>query len=141
VHQRHVNEWKKKDLTNVGVFGAPCKVLVYPLQMPDESVVEVRKIGIGQGQAGRKRHLTKMLRGNLNGISKPGIRRLARRGGVKQVSGLVYKETRNVLKTFLENVIRDTVTYTAHARRKTVTSNDVVYALKGQGITLYEFGL
>ncbi|KAG1364114.1 F-BAR domain only protein 1 [Cocos nucifera] len=39
-----------------------------------------------------------------------------------------------------ENVIRDAVTYTEHARRKTVTAMDVVYALKRQGRTLYGFG-
>ena len=44
------------------------------------------------------------------------------------------------LKIFLENVIRDAVTYTEHARRKTVTAMDVVYALKRQGRTLYGFG-
>jgi len=47
---------------------------------------------------------------------------------------------RGVLKTFLESVIRDAVTYTEHAKRKTVTSLDVVYALKRQGRTLYGFG-
>ena len=67
-------------------------------------------------------------------------RRLARRGGVKRISGLIYEETRGVLKVFLENVIRDAVTYTEHARRKTVTALDVVYALKRQGRTLYGFG-
>ena len=71
---------------------------------------------------------------------KPAIRRLARRGGVKRISGLIYEETRGVLKVFLENVIRDAVTYTEHARRKTVTALDVVYALKRQGKTLYGFG-
>ena len=35
------------------------------------------------------------------------------------------------------DVIRDSVTYTEHAKRKTVTSLDVVYALKRQGRTLY----
>ncbi|KAH8055541.1 hypothetical protein JL720_14282 [Aureococcus anophagefferens] len=59
------------------------------------------------------------------GITKPAIRRLARRGGVKRISGLIYEETRGVL-VFLENVIRDSVTYTEHARRKTVTAMDVV---------------
>ena len=44
------------------------------------------------------------------------------------------------LHVFLETVIRDAVTYTAHARRKTVTAFDVVYALKRQGRTLYGFG-
>ena len=77
---------------------------------------------------------------NLEGITKPAIRRLARRGGVKRISGLIYEETRGVLKVFLENVIRDAVTYTEHAKRKTVTAMDVVYALKRQGRTLYGFG-
>jgi len=81
-----------------------------------------------------------VLRDNIQGITKPAIRRLARRGGVKRISGLIYEETRGVLKVFLENVIRDSVTYTEHARRKTVTAMDVVYALKRQGKTLYGFG-
>ena len=53
---------------------------------------------------------------------------------------VIYEETRGVLKSFLEGVIRDAVTYTEHAKRKTVTSLDVVYALKLQGRTLYGFG-
>ncbi|KAH1170065.1 hypothetical protein KIL84_001050 [Mauremys mutica] len=61
-------------------------------------------------------------------------------GGVKRISGLIYEETRGVLKVFLENVIRDAVTYTEHAKRKTVTAMDVVYALKRQGRTLYGLG-
>ena len=97
------------------------------------------KGGKGLGKGGAKRH-RKVLRDNIQGITKPAIRRLARRGGVKRISGLIYEETRSVLKVFLENVIRDAVTYTEHARRKTVTAMDVVYALKRQGRTLYGFG-
>jgi len=97
------------------------------------------KGGKGLGKGGAKRH-RKILRDNIQGITKPAIRRLARRGGVKRISGLIYEETRSVLKSFLENVIRDAVTYTEHAKRKTVTSMDVVYALKRQGRTLYGFG-
>merc|ERR1712156_998316 len=40
------------------------------------------------------------------------------------------KKPEAFLKVFLENVIRDAVTYTEHAKRKTVTALDVVYALK-----------
>ena len=96
------------------------------------------KGGKGLGKGGAKRH-KRMLRDNINGITKPAIRRLARRGGVKRISGLIYEETRSVLKSFLENVVRDAVTYTEHARRKTVTALDVVYALKRQGRTIYGF--
>jgi histone H3/H4 len=58
----------------------------------------------------------------------------------QRISAMIYEETRGVLKSFLESVIRDAVTYTEHAKRKTVTSLDVVYALKRQGRTLYGFG-
>ncbi|CAG0904744.1 unnamed protein product [Cyprideis torosa] len=64
------------------------------------------KGGKGLGKGGAKRH-RKVLRDNIQGITKPAIRRLARRGGVKRISGLIYEETRGVLKVFLENVIRD----------------------------------
>ncbi|KAK8955338.1 hypothetical protein KSP40_PGU001666 [Platanthera guangdongensis] len=69
------------------------------------------KGGKGLGRGGAKRH-RKVLRDNIQGIKKPAIRRLARRGVVKRISGLIYEETRGVLKIFLENVIRDAVTYT-----------------------------
>ncbi|OON13762.1 hypothetical protein X801_10457 [Opisthorchis viverrini] len=55
-------------------------------------------------------------------------------------SGLIYEETRCVLKVFLENVIRDAITYTEHAKQKTVTAMDVVYTLKRRGRALYGFG-
>ena len=52
-------------------------------------------------------------------ITKLAIRRLARRGGGKRISGLFYEETCGVLEVFLEHIIRDAVTYTEHARRET----------------------
>ena len=97
--------------------------------------------GKGGGKAGAKRYENiRALRETILGITKPAIRRLARRGGVKRISSYIYEETRAVLKGFLENVIRDSVVYTEHAKRKTVTALDVVYALKRQGRTLYGFG-
>ena len=58
------------------------------------------KGGKGLGKGGAKRH-RKVLRDNIQGITKPAIRRLARRGGVKRISGLIYEETRGVLKVGL----------------------------------------
>ena len=95
---------------------------------------------MGRAQLGTHHTLTPLSTCRPAPLQKPAIRRLARRGGVKRISGLIYEETRGVLKVFLENVIRDSVTYTEHARRKTVTALDVVYALKRQGRTLYGFG-
>lgn len=97
------------------------------------------KGGKGFGKIGAKR-IHKKTRDVLLGITKPAIRRLARRGGVKRISNLIYEEIRTVLKSFLESIIRDSVTYTEHAKRKTVTAMDVVYALKRQGKSLYGYG-
>lgn len=93
----------------------------------------------GLGKGGAKRH-RKVLRDNIKGITKPAIKRLARRGGIKRISGLLYEEVRGVLKIFMEKILRDAVTYTEHARRKTVSANDIVFALKRQGRILYGFG-
>jgi len=93
----------------------------------------------GKGAKGAKRH-RKLMRDNIQGITKPAIRRLARRGGVKRIAGTIYEETHGVLKIFLDQVVRDAITYTTHAQRRTVSAMDVVYALKRQGRTLYGFG-
>lgn len=90
------------------------------------------------GKGGAKRH-RKITRDTIQGITKPAIRRLARRGGVKRISGLIYEETRHVLKEFIDRILRDAITYTEHARRKTVTAMDVMYALKRNGKTLYGY--
>ena len=58
------------------------------------------------GKSGAKRFESrKALRDSILGITKPAIRRLARRGGVKRISSYIYEETRSVLRSFLENVI------------------------------------
>ena len=99
----------------------------------NSSAKKVKKKNLG------KARMTAIKETTLHGITKPAIRRLARRGGVKRISGQIYEESRSVIKTFLENVVKDAVTYTEYSRRKTVTALDVVYALKRQGRTIYGF--
>ncbi|XP_043479935.1 histone H4-like [Leptopilina heterotoma] len=93
--------------------------------------------GFGKGVAN---HYNKLVRDNMKELMQLAIRRSARRGGVKRISGLIYEETMDIFKIFFENVIRDAVTYTVHSKRKTVTAMDIVYALKRQSRTLYGLG-
>ncbi len=86
-----------------------------------------------------KRHSSFSGRNAIDGITKPAIRRLARRGGVKRISGLIYPETQGVLRQFLQQIISQAVIYTEHANRKTVTAMDVVFSLKRNGKTIYGF--
>jgi histone H4 len=110
----------------------------------------------GLGKGGAKKHC-KILRDNIQWVTDPAIRRLARRGGVKnasnlaaageetvgkcvkRVSGLVYEETRGILKGFLEDLLRDSVTYMEHPKKKTVTEGAVVQASKKNKRILYGF--
>ncbi|KNH04993.1 histone H4 [Perkinsela sp. CCAP 1560/4] len=85
------------------------------------------------------RRQQRSLKDNIRGITKPAIRRLARRGGVKRISGVMYEEVRGILKGFVEGVVRDSVTYTEHSKRTTVTALDVVYALRKRGRMLYGY--
>ncbi|KAI1819726.1 histone-fold-containing protein [Xylaria intraflava] len=93
--------------------------------------------GLG-GKGGVKRH-RKILRDNILGITKPAIRRLARRGGVKRISATIYEEARSVLRKRLEEIIRDCVTYTEYRQAKTITINDVLHSLRRQGRPIYGF--
>lgn len=89
--------------------------------------------GIGAGGARRHR---KILRDNIAGITKPALLRILRRAGVKRVSGLLYEELRGVLKVWLEGIVKGTVIFTEHARRKTVQLSDLEASLSNSGIQL-----
>lgn len=80
---------------------------------------------------------SKILRVNIQGITKPAIRRLARRGGVKRISAGIYEELRTSLRLYLEKVLADACAVTEMCKRKTVTTTDVVFALHRQGRAIY----
>jgi histone H4 len=87
-----------------------------------------------------QRHKRKVVRDNVQGITRGDIRRLARRGGVKRLSSSVYDETRGVLMIYLESIIKDLVIISEFDRRVTISAMDVVYALKRRGRTIYGYG-
>ncbi|CAG8467470.1 5573_t:CDS:2 [Dentiscutata erythropus] len=98
-------------------------------------------LGKGLGKGGKvsaQRH-RKLLRENIRGITKPAIRRLARRGGVKRISADIYENARSALKDFLTDVLRDVVSYVEYERRKTVGVMEILLALKRRGRTMYGF--
>ncbi|KRX05335.1 Histone-fold [Pseudocohnilembus persalinus] len=82
---------------------------------------------------GKRRQNNAPKKVGVQNITKGDIRRLARRGGIKRLSSDVYGEVQDVIQGFLERIIRDTLTFTEHARRKTVLAMDVVQALKRSG--------
>ena len=80
-----------------------------------------------------KRH-RKVLRDNIQGITKPAIQRLAHKGGVKTMSGLIYEESRGILKVWMESVIREAVTYAEYYKKKTINEGMISAALAEKSV-------
>jgi len=72
-------------------------------------------------------------------ITKSAIKHLARRGGVKRISGLLYEETRSNLNSFVLALVKDASLMTSHARRRTLKSADILRALERKGRTIYGY--
>jgi histone H3 len=86
--------------------------------------------------AAKPRKFRRVLRDNIQGITKPAIMRLLRRAGVKRVSGLVYEEFRGILKVNLEKTVRAMLVFTEYNKRKTATVEDLETALDQLGVEL-----
>ncbi|KAF2149079.1 histone-fold-containing protein [Myriangium duriaei CBS 260.36] len=98
-------------------------------------------LGLGKSTAQRVplRH-RKLLRDNILGVTKPALRRLARRGGVKRMSSEIYDTIRLALKQYLERVLKDVAAISEYTNRKTVRVEDIIFVLNKQGRPLYGFG-
>lgn len=91
--------------------------------MSSSSVAE--KKGLGKG--GPKRY-RKFLQYSIQGITKPAIVALCSKAGIGGISGTVYEQVRVILKSFLEVLVKRSVTLTDHNRRRTVSAEDVMQA-------------
>jgi len=81
------------------------------------------------GLSGAKVYRRPVYRDNIQGITKPVILRLAHRGGVKSLSGVMYEEIRGILKVFLQDLIRLSTLSKVYARRSTYQVKDLEFAL------------
>ncbi|KUJ16372.1 histone-fold-containing protein [Mollisia scopiformis] len=101
--------------------------------------------GRGLGKTSSKTHKPlkrnrKIIKDTIIGITKGDIKRLARRGGVKRISGTIYNGIREAMKDHLATILKDVTAIVDYQNRKTVTVGDVVFALKRLDRPIYGFG-
>jgi len=70
-------------------------------------------------------------------ITKPSLRRLAKRGGVQRINAEVYDTAREFMQRFMEASVKVAMVYTEQAGRKTITTADIRDSLKRMGRPLY----
>ena len=95
------------------------------------------KGGKGLGKGGAKRHRKVLADQMPKALTKPALRRLCRRGGIKRISGEFYEEIRIKGKLFLKQILKDAISYCEYAKRKTLTADDVKYSFKKNGRPIY----
>ncbi|KAF2143592.1 uncharacterized protein K452DRAFT_296601 [Aplosporella prunicola CBS 121167] len=100
--------------------------------------IPAKHIGAGKSPAYRRHR--KILKDSILGVTRPSIRRIARRAGVYRISEPIYNSLREVIRTKLYELLRAIVTVVEYRDRKTVTVADVVWVLKRQGRAIYGFG-
>ncbi|KAK5939272.1 hypothetical protein PMZ80_008575 [Knufia obscura] len=87
----------------------------------------------------KKRRLTKEEVTRL-ALNKPTIRRLARRGGIRRIKDDIYAEVQRVIRARLRDILSKAIELVEHQGRKTLTTIDVVYALRLLGNPIFGFG-
>ncbi len=78
----------------------------------------------------------KILRDSIQGITRPALQRIMHRAGIKRMSCLMYEELRDVMKMYMEKIVKDMVIFVEHDRRKTVQIKDLDASLEMHGIQL-----
>lgn len=79
----------------------------------------------------------KVLRDSILGITKPGLQRLMRRAGVKNISGILYEESRSILQRFVEKIVQYSIVIAKHRKHTTLMYEDGVEALNSLNISVY----
>ena len=92
----------------------------------------------GKSNAAGKR-VKKSLAASSSNVSSGSIKRLARRAGCKRIAAQSIVDTRDVLRRFVDSVVRDATAYTEHSKRKTVSVQDIVASLRKRGRAIYGF--
>lgn len=66
-------------------------------------------------------------------LRAPVIKRIAHRASVKRVSGSAYSQCRKLLDGYLKGIVRDAILYCESGKRKTVSVNDMIHAIRKKG--------
>jgi histone H4 len=103
-----------------------------------------RKMSFG---AGKKKKHRKILRDNIQGITKSVIAKLCQRAGIVRISGPVYEEIRGIIRVYLESLIKNSMLHATGKYRSTVLVEDVNaasgtkgYTVSGLKVKHYSFG-
>ena len=71
------------------------------------------------------------------GITRGDIKRLARAGGVKRISGDCFDVIRDTIEGYVDDIMFKALVHVEYQKKKTVSASDVVRAMQESGTTAY----
>ena len=98
-------------------------------------------IGLGKGRQVdlQSKRCKKVLRDNLQGITRAAIKRLMYRAGGMRMSGMMYEEVRATIRSFLDAILQDSISLCELHRKRALSAEHVIEALRLNGINLYGY--
>ena len=98
------------------------------------------KGGFGKitGKGGMKRFRKGVNKENMiTCFTKPAIRRLGYRAGIKRIGAKVYNEVRKDARTYMEKVLEKAIVFVENSRKKTVSTKALKAGASSIGKRLY----
>ena len=79
-------------------------------------------------------HARRSRREEQKGLTKPALKRLARRSGAKRVNGAVYDTLRTITESYMEKVLRDVALLLEYSGHTTAAPKHLYTAMKLRGV-------
>lgn len=110
--------------------------ILYAFNMPSRAIQTKSRLikGVGMGKGASRRNSQQE---GINYIPEYAIRKLARRGGVKRIGSSFIPQCKVFSEKLLEELVKYSIVYMEHARRRTLRPSDVKEAAKGMNMKLY----
>lgn len=86
----------------------------------------------GRRKAGARSRHTR--REEHKGLTKPALKRLARRSGAKRVNGMVYDELRTITENYMEKILHDVAVLLEYSGHTTAAPKHLYTAMKLRGV-------
>jgi len=86
------------------------------------------------------RRKSKAKKDPIDGLKNPQIKRLAYRAGAQRIDGGIYDMVRKLIHERSDKLVGKTLVFTTHAKRKTVSVEDLHGALQSEGLYLMAGG-
>lgn len=99
-----------------------------------------KQTAVGKAAKGKVSRRAKEQQRAIDGLTRPAIKRLAKKGGVKRMKADVFLDTRDACSQFVSTVLDNAVVLAEFENKSSITSNHLIRALQMNNVGVIGFG-